>query len=301
MNRTLLVSTILCSALIAPTLSRATSVTASVQRDTGASSQIKFTILPGPLTPGKPYQKSFDYRIAPGQTYSAILSIVNASHTAPLTVKLHVVEMKTSPVGGGITFDMSGKIHRLGLWIRPRSSIVTVAPYTIKNVPVTISVPSTAAPGEYGGAFDALDTQAQTVRQGKTSLHLFVNIRRPISLEITGPATVGLKIASARVTKAQGHALLDLNVRDTGTVVDSPVAAVLTFVHMGKVYTLRAPVGRLLGGDSTDVRILLDGSVPAGTYHMHTGITFVAQASLEGASHSYATAWDGVVTVPSGA
>jgi len=268
--------------------------------DTG-SSQAKFTILPGPLTPGKPYKQSFDYTLAPGQTYSAILSVVNASHTSPVTVKLRVAEATTLPVGGGITFSASGQPRRLGLWIRPGVPTVTVAPYSISNVPVIVSVPSNAAPGQYGGAFDALDTQAQTMQQGKSRFHLYINIRRLISLQVTGTPKVGLTVDSARVAKVGGHAVLDLRVRNSGNVVDHPFATTLTLTGAHKTYTLQPTMGMLIGGDSTALRIPLDGVVPAGRYRVRAEIGYAAQALAGGSMRSYTTAWSDRLTVPSGA
>lgn len=296
MKWSILLSTILISSLPLA----AVAATPPDSQNTGSSSQVKFTILPGPLTPGKPYKTSFDYALRPGQTRSYTLSIVNASHTEPLTVKLRVAEVTTRPVGGGAAFNTSSHQRQLGLWVRPSATTVTVAPYTISNVPVVVSVPAGAAPGQYAGAFDALDARSQTVQQGKSKLHLFVNIRRIITLQVLGTTRVGLAVVSAGTERSKGHLLLDLRVRNSGTVIDRPLPTTLTLTRGSKVYTLRPTLGVLMGGDSTVAQAPLDGVVPAGAYNVRAQLTFMAATSPNSALRTFTTVWTGRLTVPAG-
>ena len=151
-----------------------------------AAAPVKFDILPGPLTVGKPFKRVFSYTLAPGQTMTATLAIVNASRTAAVTIRLHASDAYQQ--GGGVVFNDSSHQRQIGQWIHLGASTVTVPRYHITYVPLTIELPPSVPTGVYEGALNATDVHPLTVGTGGASFHLLINKRRLVFLRVVGRA-----------------------------------------------------------------------------------------------------------------
>lgn len=93
---------------------------------------------------------NFGYRADPGATVRDSLDVTNRGGEA-LTLKVYAADAFT-PQGGGIDLLRSDqKSVDAGTWITLSSDAITVQPQQTVTVPFTLTVPSTATPGDHSG------------------------------------------------------------------------------------------------------------------------------------------------------
>jgi hypothetical protein len=279
----------------------ATAVARPAQPPSGATVPSNFNILPSCPLQGRLVKRFFTYTLAPGQSLDDWLMVVNPSRTSPLTIRLSVSDAATQPQGGGITFSDVHQQHQIGRWMHIRRSTVTVAPYHILCVPVTLHLPATVQPGEYEGAVNAINARFTTLRSSQLSAHVYFNRQVLVVLRITGRASAGLQITRVGVAALGTHVVLRFILQNTGTLIDYPVATLLTLARPARTYTLRTGVGLIMGGDATAVPVALERVVPAGTYRVRIQVSYLATPSAGGPPRGLTSTWKGAVRVPNGA
>ena len=294
MGRTALLLGGLCAALPGR-------VAASPSPPPGPSNPINFTILPGHQTPGQPTRRTFLYTLAPGQSGTDTVAVVNPSRATPLTVRLSVSDALTAPRGGGIIYNTAPVRHQIGRWLHLSTSTVTVAPYHITFVPVTLNLPASIRPGEYLGVINATNLHAATIRSGQLHWHVYFNRQALVQLRVTGRADAGLRVRTVRLTGAPSHAVLGLTLQNTGTVIDYPIATLLTIRGRTRTSTMRLLLGTVLGGDATALSVALDHAAPSGRDQVRVQVTYLASPVPGTRARRLQTEWNGTVVVPPGA
>ncbi len=271
--------------------------TALAAGPTSQGIQVNFTILPGSQVQGQPVKRYFGLAVAPGQTYSDSVLIVNPSKTHALTVKLSVSDAATPPQGGGLAFNDTHQQHYIGSWLRLSQSSVVVPPNMIAHIPLSLVLPASVQPGEYLGAINAIDTSPVTVTSGKLKFSVYVNRRCLVRLQVPGVAPIGLAVARVGMTGPPAARLVSITLKNTGTVVDYPGIAVLTFTGASKAYTVRVRVGQLLGGDSTSLAFAAKRIVPPGAYQVGVRVAYAVYPAPGAAAQSFQATWSGPVVV----
>ncbi|MCA1598160.1 MAG: hypothetical protein LC769_03920 [Chloroflexi bacterium] len=228
------------------------------------------------------------------------VAVVNTSRTSPLTVRLSISDGLTSPQGGGLAFNDTRTQRQIGRWVRLSVTTVTVPRYSITFVPMTVSLPSSVPPGQYEGAVNVTNVQATTISSGKAKFGVYLNRRCMVLLRVSGPPTVGLKVTHVGVARAAARTVLGLQLQNTGTVLDYPVATVLTVVGHGRTYTLHPGVGLVTGGTSTALAVPLDRAIAPGRYQVRVQLTYLVRPSPSESAQSYTLRWQGTVSVPQG-
>jgi Bacterial protein of unknown function (DUF916) len=280
----------LWSAAAAPPLSRLAGV------DPGS-----FAIAPGePILTHQPPQRYFTYAVAPGQTVNDVVAVLNPSRTAPLTVRWSASDARTPSQGAGIVVSYAGPQREIGTWMHIATQTVTVAPNHVTFVPIKVSIPGSVRPGEYQGAISAVDLHPATITQG--NLHYKISIRRTLAvvLRVLGPASAGLQIMHPRLVAPDKRAVLALTLKNTGTVIDHPIATLTTFTGPHMSYTQRPVIGALTAGDSTTIMLALGRTIPPATYRLRMQITYLAHLSNGAAAQPFHAEWTGPVTVAAG-
>jgi hypothetical protein len=227
--------------------------------------------------------------------------VVNPSKTSPLTLRLSVSDAGTQPQGGGLTFSDVHKQRQIGRWMHIRLATVTVAPYHIVCVPVTLHLPASVPPGEYEGAVNAINTRSTTLRSNQLSAHVYFNRQVLVVLRVSGRAAAGLQIRRVGVAAQGTHVVLHFLLRNTGTLIAYPVATVLSFAGTARTYTVRTGVGLIMGGEATAVPLALERVIPAGTYRVRIQIIYLANPVAGGPPRSLTSTWQGAVRVPNDA
>ena len=262
---------------------------------------LSFAIAPGePILTHQPPQRYFTYAVAPGQSVNDVVAVLNPSRTAPLTVRWSASDARTPSQGAGIVVSYTGPQREIGTWIHIAAPTVTVAPNHIRFVPMRVSIPGSVRPGEYEGAISAVDLQPETITQGH--LHYRISIRRTLAvvLRVLGPASAGLQIMRARLVAPGKHAVLALTLKNTGTVIDHPIATLLTLAGPRTTYTQRPLIGAVTAGASTTIMWAVAGARSPITYRLSIQITYLAHLSNGAAAQPFRVQWTGTVTVPAG-
>jgi Bacterial protein of unknown function (DUF916) len=260
-----------------------------------------FAIAPGePILTHQPPQRYFTYAVAPGQSVNDVVAVLNPSRTAPLTVRWSASDARTPSKGAGIVVSYAGPQQEIGTWIHIASQTVTVAPNHVTFVPIKVSIPSSVRPGEYEGTINAVDLHPATITQGH--LHYRISIRRTLTvvLRVLGPASAGLQIVRARLVAPDKRAVLALTLKNTGTVIDHPIATLMTFTGPHTTYTQRPLIGALTASAPTTVMLTLGRTIPPATYRLSIQITYLAHLSNGAAAQPFRAQWTGTVTVPTG-
>jgi hypothetical protein len=262
---------------------------------------LSFAIAPGkPILTHQPPQRYFTYAVAPGQSVNDVVAVLNRSSTAPLTVRWSASDARTPSQGAGIVVSYAGPQREIGTWIHIATQTVTVAPNHVTFVPIKVSIPASVRPGEYQGAISAVDLHPTTITQG--GLHYRISFRRTVAvvLRVLGPASAGLQIMRARLVAPGKHAVLALTLKNTGTVIDHPIATLMTFTGPHTSYTQRPLIGALTAGAPTTVMLTLGSTIPPATYRLSMQITYLAHLSNGAAAQPFRAQWTGTVTVPAG-
>src|SRR5205085_8562486 len=133
-------------------------------------------------------------------------------------------------------------------------------------------------------------------------LHYRISIRRTLTvvLRVLGPASAGLRIVRARLVDPDKRAVLALTLKNTGTVIDHPIATLMTFTGPHMSYTQRPVIGALTAGDSTTITLAIGRTIPPATYRLRMQITYLAHLSNGAAAQPFHAEWTGTVTVPAG-
>jgi uncharacterized membrane protein len=120
-------------------------------------------------------RKSFGYTVNPGGRVQDGIVVVNHGAT-PLHLTVRAI-------GKGV-----------GAWVRPDQGEVTVAPDASAEVPFTLTLPKSAAPGDYAGSIAGI----------------------PIRLRVGGPLKPSLAVQHVQVHYGKGDATVTYTVRNTG-------------------------------------------------------------------------------------
>jgi hypothetical protein len=262
---------------------------------------LSFAIAPGkPILTHRPPQRYFTYAVAPGQSINDVVAVLNPSRTAPLTVRWSASDARTPSQGAGIVVSYAGPQREIGSWIHIATQTVTVAPNHVTFVPIKVSIPGSVRPGEYQGAISAVDLHPTTITQGH--LHYRISIRRTLAvvLRVLGPASAGLQIVRARLVAPGTRAVLALTLKNTGTVIDHPIATLMTLTGPHTTYTQRPLIGALTAGAPTTVLLAIGRTIPPATYRLRMQITYLAHLSNGAAAQPFRAEWTGTVTVAAG-
>jgi len=267
---------------------------------------ISFAIVPGkPLLPGAPpptarTPRYFQLALAPGASSSDWVAVANPS-TTPLSVRMGVSDEVTLPRNAATAFNDGGRQQAIGQWVRLATgdSVVTVPPRSIRLIGLTISIPSSVPPGEYEGTINGTNQQTTTVQAGRRTVALQGTIRCIVYLRVTGVAHGGLAVGTVGVAHTQGHTVLALALRNTGTVIDRACVVTVTFTGhaLPHPYTFQVPIGSIMGQAATTVTFLIDHGVPAGAYRVDAQIAYRAQVAASGPPQDMQAAWHGALTV----
>lgn len=264
-----------------------------------SSISVNFAVVPGrPLLTGNKPTFVFNEQALPGQTIHDIVAIANGSRTAPLTVTLAVGDAVTPANGGGLSFHDTGAQHGVGRWSRLGDSSVVVPPYKIEYVPITVTVPSGVKPGEYAGSISATTVVGVQFTQGRIKTTIHATKRSLIFVRVSGHASLGLKIVRAGQVIPAKHAILDVTLRNTGTVIARPATTIVTFIGAKKTYTLHPMIGIVTAGASTTLSLDVSRGLPHGTYTVTVLINYLVEPQNEGPPvQQMRTSWSGTMVV----
>ncbi|MBO0869035.1 MAG: DUF916 domain-containing protein [Micromonosporaceae bacterium] len=140
-------------------------------------------------------RRSFSYnKLKPGIVVHDYVAVTNFS-AMPVSFDLYATDAFNDASGTLTLLPANQKPTDIGSWVSDLKKTVTLAPNERANEPFTLTVPSTATPGDHAGGIIA-----SVSIQGKNSQGALVKVDRrlgiPLNLRVDGPLTPGLKIES---------------------------------------------------------------------------------------------------------
>ncbi|HEY6531001.1 MAG TPA: DUF916 domain-containing protein [Acidimicrobiales bacterium] len=239
--------------------------------DTGAASGPQTWTLK-PATPEGPDSRAhLVHDVTPGQTITDTVAVTNFS-ARPLQLSVYASDAFT-PQGGGFDLLTSDKTPvDVGAWIQLGASSIDLAAGQTALIPVTLTVPGNATPGDHaGGIVAAVSTTATDANGQQVAVENRVGTR--VYLRVDGPLNPRLDVIDLTSSyegtfNPLGKGSVDTtftvvnsgNVRLSGTqtvTVTGPFG-----VELGTVQLDDLP--ELLPGAALEQQALLDGIWPAG-------------------------------------
>ncbi|MGH9085492.1 MAG: WxL protein peptidoglycan domain-containing protein, partial [Acidimicrobiales bacterium] len=220
-----------------------------------------------PDAPGN--RPTLSYETAPGATISDAVTLYNYSNVQ-LTFRLYATDAYNNEDGAFDLLAGDAQPTDVGSWVALEQENITLAPRSQATIPMTVTVPADAAPGDHAGAVLAASGTIGTGPDGK-----IVNLDRRtgsrIYLRVTGDlrpelAVEGLTtIYEPSFNPAGGTAEVTYRVRNRGNVRMSGTHAVSVHgpLGIGRHSVPTEDLPELLPGEDYTVHATLEG-VPAG-------------------------------------
>lgn len=213
-------------------------------------------------------RQNFAYTIKPGATVSDALVISNHD-AAPLKLEVYAADGFTTSSGQLDLLTPDKKSVAVGAWTALRGGTLTVAAGKTVQVPFTVTVPSTATPGDYAGGI--LTSLPHTSQENGISVDRRLGIR--MHVRVGGALAPSVAVEKLHVDYTgtfnpfgTGAATIAYTVHNTGNVrlaAGQTVALTGPFGWFPVEVEGVAPVPELLPGESWTVSVPVSGVVPA--------------------------------------
>lgn len=160
---------------------------------------------PGPATwsvapagiKGPDGRAALTYKLEPGASLTDRVAVTNHSRQ-PLTLRLYASDAFNTSSGGFDLLAGDRAPEDVGAWVKPAQTTVIVPGGSRLLVPLTISVPANATPGDHTGGVVASVTTAG----GAGGVAVDHRVGTRVYLRVTGPLRPGLAIGDVTLT---GH------------------------------------------------------------------------------------------------
>ncbi|MFJ4961139.1 WxL protein peptidoglycan domain-containing protein [Streptomyces sp. NPDC088729] len=169
----------------------------------------------------------------PGSTLTDRVTVTNKT-AEPLTLRLYAADAyNTARDGGFAVRAFDEKQRSVGAWARTDRTKVTVGPRRSVTVPLTITVPEDAEPGDHPGALVALDERMESARRGSLAVGVRRAVGARIHLRVDGPAVPALSVEDVRVEQrrplvpgtGKSRAVITYTLHNRGNVTLDPKVA----------------------------------------------------------------------------
>ncbi|MDW4901460.1 DUF916 domain-containing protein [Streptomyces californicus] len=170
---------------------------------------------------------------APGTTLTDKVTVTNKT-AKPLTLRLYAADAYNTPRDGGFAVrDRGEKQRSVGAWARTDRDTVTVGPRASVTVPLTITVPDDAEPGDHPGALIALDERVEAVRRDALAVGVRRAVGARIHLRVNGPTVPALSVEDLRIDQDRplvpgtgtSRAVISYTLHNRGNVTLAPAVA----------------------------------------------------------------------------
>ena len=221
----------------------------------------------GPKGPnGRP---ALEYKLDPGATITDHVAVTNHSQR-PLTLRLYANEAFTTPGGGFDLLAGNAAPTDAGGWIKLGRSRITLPKSSRVVVPLTVTVPDNATPGDHAAGVVASVVAGTTDGNGnQVSVDHRVGTR--VYLRVTGPLRPEFSITDVRLSATTPwnplrlpEVTADFTISNTGNVRlgGAPSAEAAGPFGLGAVSATAPAVPEVLPGGSVRTSVRLDAVPP---------------------------------------
>ncbi len=210
----------------------------------------------------------------------------------PMRVVLDPVEGETIDTLGSTYAPPGSKANGPARWLRVTPRAVTLAPGQTVVVPVSVSVPRTAQPGDYlsGVSVEALDQQAQSAKRHGVSIASVERYAIGVETSLPGARHPAIGFTGAELQRQPAGLAFLLDARNTGNVILQGVHGGVRVTRAGRTILSRViepgtfvtdtriaypvPAFGQTPPQGTRYRITAWLTYPGGTARLDTTVTF---------------------------
>lgn len=152
----------------------------------------------------------FSYTVGPGHDVAGAVVVSNLGD-GPLHLTLYGADLIPLPGTGGFTVGQKGqRATGVGAWVGVPGD-VWLTPREERTVPFSLSVPTDAGTGDYGGA-----VVAQSDPQGAKGVAVETRVALEVLVRVPGPTLLDARLGPLRARRVGGALLLTASLRNTG-------------------------------------------------------------------------------------
>jgi WxL Interacting Protein, peptidoglycan binding domain len=213
-------------------------------------------------------RQNYSYTLNPGGVLKDALVVANHGNTA-LDLAVYAADAFTTKDGKLDLVTKDAKSSGLGAWVHADRRDVTVRPGASVEVPFTVSLPDSVAPGDYMGGI--VTSLTQTGGAGGTNVERRVGIR--IRLRVGGELKPSLSVEDLRVHYSgtpnpfgKGDATVTYRIHNTGNAILTARQTVSISGPFGRLGVHAGQIDdspQLLPGDTWKVSVPVHGVAPA--------------------------------------
>jgi hypothetical protein len=262
-----------------------------------------WALTPSGETPGQPSTRpNLSYELAPGAVVKDSVTLLNYSNVQ-LTFRIYPTDAFNNVDGQFDLLPGEKEPVDAGSWVTLPQANITVPALASATLPITVSVPPDATPGDHAGAILAASSAEGSGPDGKT-ITLDRRTGSRLYVRVAGPVSPALDIEQiqgtyhATLNPLRGTLDLAYIVRNTGNVRLAARQRLVVRTPFGLKVGRTTPVDvpELLPGNSVTLTATLEG-VPAGAL-LGTSITLTplgagdaGAADLTRSGRTFAVPW----------
>ncbi|HEX4837488.1 MAG TPA: hypothetical protein VFV03_03050 [Solirubrobacteraceae bacterium] len=178
-------------------------------------------LLVTPISAAGPARDYFKLRIPPGQSGRAGTIELRNPTGKTLRVALAPVDGQTLDTLGSAYAPAGSPAHGSTRWLRVGSANVTLAPGGRALVPISITVPGTAQPGDYlsGVSIEALDQRPQHTARGRVSIASVDRYAIGVEVSLPGARHPAIEFTGASLAREPSGLTFLLAARNSGNAI----------------------------------------------------------------------------------
>jgi hypothetical protein len=237
-----------------------------------------FSLQPTTSDPAVPASQSYFILDAqPGQTTGRAVRVQNRG-AAVGTVHLYPVDGTTGQNSGAVYLSETDPRADVGAWIAIDGTAYTLNPGESRDVPFTVTVPSSPRAGQHLGGIVAEDTALKTngVRGGGASATIKTQTIMAVQVTVPGPTVEHLAVTGVTAGGDAGRQLLLLGLRNEGTTMVAPTGTlVVTNAQGAEVQNLPLKLDKVLPATAIQYPVAVQTkALDAGEYQASVTLTY---------------------------
>ena len=255
---------------------------------------------------------TYVWSVTPAATLSDHVAVVNYG-TEPLTLDLYARDAFNAPSGALTLQAKAVKPIDAGSWIAIEipggKTTVTVPARSTVIVPVALTVPHNAPPGDHTAGIITSLTAKATATNGTQTVNpnLEQRVAVPVQIRVSGPVHPRLAVQALKASYGQtlnpvggGHATITYHVANTGNVnLGGHQVVAISGLFGSSVHVAAPNIPVLLPGSSVVMRVPVHGILPEFLMSAHVTVTPLVPAgnvdrglvAANGSKHFWAVPW----------
>jgi hypothetical protein len=206
--------------------------------------------------------------IAPGKSKSDQV-LVSSTSDQPIHLLVSAVDGLTGQTSSAVYANRQDAVHRAGAWVKPATASVVLAPHSHQLVGFTVTVPTTATPGDHlaGIAFENANPTTSVGQFGVTEI---VRTVVGVDIEVPGAAKAHIHLGALALGALPGlhDATLTIHIGDDGHKLVKPILHVAFRGPSGYRRTLVRRLDTILPGDTIAYPFVWPDDLAAGDYEV---------------------------------